>query len=278
MKKYRIIISNFYKNLKTIKKLIDIKKKSPQVFNENISQIILLGSFPYCLWDYTNIKKEIVKNEELEEILNFIIDNNLKLIFDFSNVRLEEKHFSDTYNNHVLNLVSDLNIDISAVVYNYSLATYIKNKYPKSKLIKSDIYKDITINLPFEYCLTDKITYLENEKDIIKNLNKYIIYINSFCENKYDCSYYKSNNILNFETDFNYICKNEKQTFEECKKNNLFISLEEMMELQTKKDFIFAVKSNANNPHELLECYIYYLIKPEFHNEVRLSILKNLYQ
>ena len=56
-----------------------------------------------------------------------------------------------------------------------------------------------------------------------------------------------------------------------------FISREQIIHYYAPNKFTtYKIDGGTNNEFNLLEFYLHYLIKPQFHNEVRLRVLSNL--
>ncbi len=205
MQKYNLIFSLEETSSNIIKRILDLKEKTPDILNQNIEKIGFAGNFPYCIWAKHNKTVEIYSYEKIENELKYITDNNLMLFFEFDNTRLEEKHFYDTYMNMILKMAQ--NADIYALVYNEKLAEFIKNKYEyiktvnikdlaKNSIYTTDIEKDIeTLNkmsedvLNFEFPMNKQETYTslsieDIEKYTKEGIKNFIIKIND--TDKYD--------------------------------------------------------------------------------------------
>ena len=103
---------------------------------------------------------------------------------------------------------------------------------------------------------------------------KYIIYLNSYGPDKKEIADKKSKDILEFNS-INYDSYPlEIATFEESKKLADFVSVEIMEKLAFGGIKNFIIKNNKNSYYEILESFIYYLIKPEYQDKIRLELIK----
>lgn len=272
-KKYNIFISNFTNYLSTIKIILQIKNDYPQYFKEEISQIGLLGSFPYSIWSCAQMGNGFTNNISLENDLRYILDNNLKLIFDFSNTNLKQENFYDSFSNFVLNMTNELKIDYSICITNKDLAKFIKEKYNNINFINANYNKQLFDDEFFTSNIIDWEFFNNNKEEIEKNSEKYILKLNSFCENCYSCKEKISKAILNFEI-YNNTCEKISKSFESSKENKFFVS---QAEIEKNSITNFIINLNSTEVFENIEVLLYYLVKEENQAEVKLMLLKQIY-
>ena len=272
MKKYNIILDNRHCDFEFMWLLLEIKRNNPEFFNDSIGKLSFYFMFPYSIWSLSRSKDFFLPFENIVADTNRLEDNNCDIYLDFENTNIKEKHFSDRYSNLVLEATK--NKYINAVIYSDDLAKYIKTNYSNVNLIQSPIKNKMNIESPFEMNMIDYSLYC-HRKDEIKNKPSTILMVNSFCYNSYLCSSHISDNILNYEIDKPNNCQNRLKTFYEMKRNKLFVPVEEMNSI-CNNDSIqnFFVKTNCENKFERLETYLYYIIKPQHINKVRLECLK----
>ncbi len=249
MEKYNIIFPMELTSFYIIRRIINLKEEKPEIFNDSINKIGFIGNIPYCIWSARNQSIEIYSYERIENDFKYISDNNLILILEFDNTKLEEKHFIDTYMNMVLMLAKD--VDIYAIIYNEKLAEYVKNKYPYVKTVRMDS-KDVIP--PFDYCLTyskeetaPNYIYTTDIQRDIETLNR------------------MSEDVLNFEI--------IKQPAEKC---DIELDIEDIEKLSKSGIESFIIKVSPEDKYDMVNAYIKYLIKNDYQNEVRLNLLKML--
>lgn len=238
MSKINIILPANNKLSEISKCFVKIKKNSPEYFLENIARISLFGCFSYCIWALAQQEKMYHSREEIEQYIQFIIDNDSAVYFDFLNTKIQSEHLYDSYSNLILTLTK--NINVNAFVSSNILKSYIKENYTH-----------VNIN-------TDNI-----------------IYLNSYCENCKECYDKKSEDKLNFEKALPYSCEKEVITFGESIKRNDFISQEKLQDLIIEGHTDFIIREQEKDKYEFIESCLYYLIKPEYQNIVRLKVLKS---
>ncbi len=271
MDKYNLIIDNTRFDMGLIWQILDLKKEMPQAFYERMNKLSFYFMFPYSIWSKSRTERNYIPFENIESDTNRYEDNGCAMYFEFENVDVKPENFQDRYSNLVLNTAKDK--DSYAVVFNSDLARYIKENYSQIRLVQSEIKRNPYIEAPFEYGIIDYISY-KNNKDKFQNKASYILEVNSFCKNLYRCSNLLSNNKLNYGIERPINCGDRLKTFEEMKKNELFVSIEEINKINDEGVENFLVKANCDERFEVLEAFLYYLIKPEYKDEIRLRFIK----
>ena len=261
MNSINIILPTQQQLLNISKTFMIFWKISPEYFYDFISKISFKGSFPYCIWSCEEQDKIFRTKEEIISFLLFAKENNNAIYFDFSNTKLENLHFYDRYTNYFLSLTKDM--ETYAIVANLELGKYIKEHFPHIKLVDKNSIFDIQI---------------ADKKSTIQNYEKTIMYLNSYCNNCEVCINEKSIKKLNFEQINIIKCQNITDSFENSKTNEFFISLENLKEYVRKGIRNFIIKEQTFDKYEYIESCLYYLVKPEFHNIVRLKMLKTNHQ
>lgn len=274
MDKYNIIIDNTKFDMGLIWQILDIKKEMPEAFFDRIQKLSFYFMFPYSIWSKSRTDRNFIPFENIESDLNRYEDNGCGMFFEFENVDVKEDGFKDRYSNLVLKNAQGKNA--FAVVFNKDLAKYIKENYSEIKLVQSEIQRNSVIEPPFDFNIIDYISF-KNIKDKIQNKSAYILAVNSFCKNLYRCASLLSNNKLNYNIDRPIRCSDRVLSFSEMKKNELFVSVDEINKINDFGIENFLVKVNCDDRFEVLETYMYYLIKPEYRDEVRLKLIKSCF-
>lgn len=272
--KYNLILDNTSCDFNPMWRFLEIRKEKPFAFNNSIQKLSFFYMFPYSIWSITNNRDHYISFENVTADINKLEDFCCDIYLEFENINLEEKYFKDRYSNMVLDVIKDK--PFNAVVFNNELANYIKNKCPKAKLIQSAVKNKVAIEPPFDMNVIGYNYYKYNKSDIVPNKQSYIISVNSFCYNTHMCADYLSQNKLDYEADKPNLCMNRMGTFSEMKKNALFVSLEEMDNLCAEGFDTFLVKTNCDNIYEKMETYLYYTVKPEYRDSIRLELIKSI--
>lgn len=97
------------------------------------------GGIP-CSWDTNNIPSEISSSySDIRNSIETYNRRNVSCCFTFNNYDVNEKMFYDELPNKILKAASEFDVDNYAIIASDALYQYIKDNYPKIKLISSVI-------------------------------------------------------------------------------------------------------------------------------------------
>ena len=279
-KKVNFILPNLFNNFYINKFFIELKNSNPSYFYGDFILSQVYGTVPYSIWGINNTRKYApLKN--IKQIFDFYYKNKLSVNLLFENNFLHKEHLYDTYSNSVLETAHKKGNYITLT--SDILEEYIKKNYPKFNIIKI-VNKN---GLGRKNVFID--SRLNNQLDNLKIKYKFDTYLmlNPLCIGS--CALYDfhrefiAKEQLNYNENGLFLCPLEDDlSFYSSFKNPDFISLDKLTELNKKgfNNFFInnAIINRSINKHytniDLIESYIYYLIKPEYHDFVR----KNLTQ
>lgn len=185
--KIHFIIPGLYEHPSLNFMLLELLKKHPEYFRDNIDISAVYGSFQFCIFDggriFTGYRH--TTKEEIEQIVNTYNEKyQVPIRLVCTNPILEQKHFYDRFGNLVLKLCeNDIN---EIVINNEAFQNYVQDKYPSYSFISSTTK-----------CLA-KIDDLKKELDnpfykmvcLDYNLNKNWNFLNSLTDaQKFKCEF-----------------------------------------------------------------------------------------
>ncbi len=282
-KKVNFIIPNLFNNFYINKFFIELKNSNPNYFYDDCILSQVYGTVPYSIWGINNTRK-YAPLRHINQILDFYYKNNLSVNLLFENNFIKKEHLYDTFSNSVLQAAHKKGNYITLA--SDILEEYIKKNYPKFKIIK----------ISGEDGLGRKNIFLEsrlnNQLDKVKIKYKSDTYLmlNPLCLGS--CPLYDFHREFIAKEQLNYneyglfLCPLENDlSFYSSFKNPDFISLTKIKELNNKGFNNFFINNailnrsiNKNYTNiDLIESYIYYLIKPEYHDFVRKSLTQQHY-
>lgn len=136
MKKAKFYIPFSKRTMQINYDLVMYQNKYPEIFNDGYYIGAFYGSFGYTPWcGGSRNHIELSSYEYMNEVLNFMEQNNIPIRFAFTNSELTEKHLYDTYGNLMLELYNTGNNEV--LVASELMENYIKTNYPKYKVVKS---------------------------------------------------------------------------------------------------------------------------------------------
>lgn len=285
-------------------------ENSPEFFREGVEIGSFYGTFPPSIWNggrvmFGNCDKKFIKG-----IIKYWSDRNIPLRFTYTNPMIEEKHLSDQFCNMIMNY-ADNGIN-GCIVASPILEDYIRKNYPNFKItsstckrireenvLHSELEKDYHL-VVLDYDFNNNFEVLEK----IPDKEKCEILVNPCCnpECKNRSDHYKvigleqiaiaehiKKNPANVPYDPDKFARKhpEYKTELECK-----CELRSIYDIQTLKTHIspddiwnkyvpmgfsnFKIEGRTFDVFNLMEHYMYYMIKPECVNKARLVFLRNL--
>lgn len=297
----KFFIPNFYENFKLHLFLIDYMRERPFYFRDNIEIGAVYGTFPGAIWNGGRPKPGNIPSEEdwdyFQEIIWEYNSRGIPVRFTWTNCLLKEEHFDDPMCNRIMQIAHNGRNEV--LVSNPELEKFLKQKYPYYKYIAS-ITKCVQNEEEFLKMLNCDNYYMavldwrnnrnyEYLKSIPESLKHKIEFlVNSRCFG--DCpnlkSHYAIMSKLQLEnrhiapTDPYFGCKASWGNFYEMLKvKPLMISADEIYDLYNKElGFInFKIEGRTFSPPEIIEEMVYYMVKPEYQNKIRLILLNYIW-
>ena len=265
--------------------LVDLLSQHPEFFAHDIRIGAIYGCFPNQIWNGgRRVIGQDVGINEIKNIIKSFNDIGIPIRFTYTNALLTEEHLDDVQ----CNLITEIaNNGMNEILVNSPLLEdYLRNKFPNFKYILSttkcirdidELNKLIKSN-KYYLVLTDQRDNFDFDfLNKIEDKSKVEILINTYCSK--DCpkrlEHYKimsakqlglSNEIVD--------CPFVERNFAEMVESDDIIKIEN---LQKYIDMGFIhYKIEGRNFHfiNVIDSYIYYLIKPEYQNKVRENILR----
>ena len=272
--KINIIISNMIECFFVNRFFILLQKTNPNYFNENYVISSVTGSLNYSIWNL-NRKEKYINFSTFQILYNFYRENDISINFVFENPNINEEEVYDNFSNLALSYAHEDGNSIS--LYSNVLENYIKNNYPSYKIFKITSPE----NKENKYIEID--SRYNSTINKVENKQKTIITLNPICPP--DCKLYDihreylSQEQKNFYAPSKFfICPLKSSTcFYDLEKNPNFISNEEIKKYIENGFYTFRINANYiirntiinYSMIDIIESYVYYLIKPNFQNEIR---------
>lgn len=269
--------------------IVELWEKEPEKFYDGVEIKAVYGSFYGAIWNGGRLKPGISDRERIKSSLAYFNEKGIPCRFTWTNSLLEEKHLNDTYCNLIMN---EGNNGLNEAIVNMKLLEdYIREAYPKYKIISSttkcildidefneELKKDYKL-VVLDYRNNNNYEFLEK----IEDKGRVEIVLNEICSP--DCKVrkehfdYHSKMQLNYETlnSYDWECNDGSEGFYKSFKNRSFVKLEDLQRLKEMGFKHFKIQGRYGNPAEVLENYVYYMIKPEYRDEVRLDTIMQIW-
>jgi hypothetical protein len=284
-------LPDFYFNCKMNKITLKYQEEHPEWFNDGCNIVGFYGVYPATVWNGEYYVIGGADNENIKATTKEFNDKGKAIIHEFTNSELQPYHIYDNIGNIHLRLTeNELNM---VCVTTDLLKDYIEEAYPKFSFISSSakhLYEieDLQTELKddsFKYVIANTIFNNDDQLFDLENKDKIIMVIND--AHKFSCPNDAARCKFNSEVQLNYGVAAEQSPCNGCEAFTV-----SFYELMNRKHFItvddvyskypenginnFYVAGRAANKLDLLEAYVYYLIKPEWQDYVRLKAMMEL--
>lgn len=288
---------------------VEMLKHCPEYFRDGVEIASVYGVFPPSLWNGGRIQEGNCNRRFIKSVIGAFNERGIPLRFTFTNPVLEKKHLNDNFCNMVMHLANNgLN---EVIVMSPLLEEYIRKNYPKYKLTSSTckritdpdaLYNEVNNDyhiVVIDYDLNNKFDVLEK----IPQKEKCEILVNACCEPacKRRSAHYRSIGLqqiayadhikkypdMPFNPDMlirehpeilqTAECRCTERTIFDIKNLSTHITPDDIWEKYVPMGFSqFKIEGRTLDIFNLMEHYLYYMIKPERKEEARFMLLKQL--
>lgn len=267
---------------------LDLLHTNPEYFYDEVEIGGIYGSFPGSIWNGGRLVSGSMPYQEIKFLIEKYNHNNIPLRFTFTNSLIEKKHLYDTYCNLIVELANNGKNEI--IINSPVLEQYLRKNYPNFKYILSttrcerDIDKINKATKNYDLVVID---YRDNKNikflEAIEDKDKIELLVNSYCDP--NCPRRKEHYEAIAELQLNYkaiepkthsftSCSTYKKQFYDILEYPTVITREELYDKYSKMGFQhFKLEGRTMPIQQVIESYLYYMIKPEYINKVRLMYL-----
>lgn len=305
--KVRFHLPDFNKHFKFNLVFATMLEKCPHYFREGVEIASLYGVFPPSIWNGGRTQGGVCEPEFVKNVIRTFNSRGIPLRFTFTNPLITEEHLNDEYCNMVMRLANNgLN---EVIVFSPILEDYIRTIYPNYKITSSTCKRITSPDNLFEELENDyHIVVLDydfnNKFDILEKIphkEKCEILVNACCDPgcKMRSEHYKligeqqiqynkhlrehPNEPFNMN-DYSpktistaITCKCRERTLFDIKGLSTHITPDDIWEKYVPMGFSqFKIEGRTASTLNVLENYMYYMIKPECRDEARFMFLYNL--
>ena len=290
-----LFLPDFYFNSRMNQAFIELKENNPEYFNENCNIKAVYGVFPTSIWNGEVYCAAGCANDNAKETTAWYNDRGVSLIHEFTNCKLQPFHVYDNACNIYCRISEDEN-NYCCIVDDL-LLDYISSTYPKFKFISSSAKQLWDINglevelakEDFAYVIANPVFNPDKELFNISNKDKLILVANS--AHKYSCpnDSQRCRYMSQLQLDYGLTpqdsdkfscahCTSVNEDFYTVMRDRKhFISVEDMYGKYSEEGINnFYIYGRGYNAFDVLEAYVYYMIKPECQDRVRLKMMINL--
>lgn len=298
----RFHIPDFLKHFTLNMLLVQAMERYPEKFREHAVIGSVYGVFPTALWNGGRFFQGTCDERVIKEILKQFNSRGIPCRYTFTNPLITEKHLSDRFCNRLMELADGGFNEV--IVASPVLEAYIREKYPAFPVISSTC-KELTdtqkleaeLEKPYQLVVLDY--RLNNEWDVLSQISKpekCEILVDACCDPDckrrgahYECIGKSHLQFAQWEKSAKpggrppmldvqqFTCKYMEMPLYATTGFRTHVTPEDIYEKYVPAGFRnFKLEGRSLPDIDVLETYIYYLVKPEYQNELRLELLLRL--
>ena len=284
--KIKFYLPDFYYQYKLNKKLVELLHEHPEYFYDNIQISAVYGSFPSAIWNGGRLMTGTTTNDNIKNTIAGFNNIGIPVRFTFTNCLIEKEHVYDTYCNMIMDYANN---GMNEVLVNSPiLEEYLRNKYPNFKYILSTTRCERDINKINDACENYDLVVPDYRDNIdfdylnkLKHKDKIELLINAYCDP--DCKirskHYEqlSKDQITFAPYSTFTsCDVMGRAFMEAQKLPTVMKVEDLYGKYTELGFSnFKIEGRTLHSYEIIESYIYYLVKTEYKDIVRHDLVRH---
>lgn len=280
---------------------IDAIKERPELFYDNIKIASSYGCFPPAAWNGGRAAVGAVRRDFINFIIKEYNSRGVPIRYTFTNPLVTEKHLSDPFCNMITEAAAN---GLNEIIVNVPvLEEYIREKFPQYPLISSTVKQiedreQLLSELEKDYKLV-VLDYNWNnrfeELEALPHKDKIELLVNSYCtphckrrkkhyEFLGDLQFKLNRQVFGSEKDMmtpipdtQFPCPNTDLNFYDTLAFETHISPRDIYEKYVPMGFEnFKIEGRLMHAVNILESYIYYLVKPEHRDRLRVDMLRAL--
>lgn len=302
----RFHIPDFWKHGDVNLYLIDLIKNHPEYFYDGIEIASCYGCFAPALWNGGRTVGGSTSGEQIKATIEEFNKRNIPIRYTFTNPTLTEQDLKDPFCNRLCRLAQN---GLNEIIVNAPfLEEYIREKYPQYPLVSSTVkqiedYDQLMKEFEKDYKLVVLDYNWNNDFEKLEKIPRELrarceILINPYCtphckrrKEHYqvlgrcqrNCS--KTLDNLNkvmrgvkvpdpMEEATNFKCPNTNYNLYQVMHYSTFISREDIYGRYLDMGFNnFKIEGRVLSAPNVIESYMYYMVKPEYRDRVRLDML-----
>lgn len=286
MNQINFYIPDFYHRYDLNIKLITLMKEHPEYFYDNINIGAVYGTFPGAIWNGGRWLGGITTSDNMMATVESFNDLGVPIRFTFTNCLLEDTHVYDAYCNLIMKHANNGKNEV--LVNSPVLEQYLRDKYPDFKYILSttrcerDVDKINEACSKYDFVVMD---YRDNPNDDflsrLTNKDHIEILINAYCSPL--CSQRLKHYSFLADKQLNFLgcsdsikCDAPYKSFFDILPYPTVIKVEDLYGKYVDMGFSnFKIEGRTLHPMDLIESYVYYLVKPEFKEKVRYDLVRS---
>lgn len=267
--------------------LIRYMNSNPDAFRKDICIGSIYGTFPDAYWNGGRFMGGYADVFNIENTINAINNLGIPVRFTWTNSLINEHLLYDPYCNTVMKFANN---GMNEVLVNSPLLEdYLRKTYPNFKYISSTTKCLLDIDRINKECEDYYLVVLDYRKNIDKDFlgklkykDKIELLINAYCspECKERSEHYEYLSRLQLTEKLEERqCYLLAKTFHESFKYNTVIRVDDLYDYYVNQGFEnFKIEGRTVHPIDLIDSYMYYMVKEEYQDEIRNNMVQELWR
>ena len=261
-------------------------KSSPEICRDNVEVGSIYGCFPSCILNGGRaLVRKRYSTQQIEQTYNILDEYGLTARLTLTNMFPHEEDFNDEYLNTILRLGAEHGAE--AIIYSDKVRDFVRDNYGMKTVLSTT--RNITdINEFNAACKENDFVVLDYSvhKDdaflsAIKQPEKAEIMVNEFCVKgcTQRAKHYQHNSIdQQGDAITEFVCPHNKADFFKHESGHpVIFTADEVQELSNKYGVqYFKIVGRGVPFATVLEALTYYIIKPQYHAEVKNLVMSSI--
>lgn len=294
-------LPDFCGNYKMNLAFADALSEHPELFYDDIKIASSYGCFPPAAWNGGRAAVGAVRREFIDGIIKEYNSRGIPIRYTFTNPLVTEKNLSDPFCNMITRIAEN---GLNEIIVNVPvLEEYIRKNYPLYPLISSTVkqLEDKTALLA-ELEKDYKLVVLDynwnnrfDELEALPNKDKIELLVNPYCtphckrrkkhyeflgERQFELNrqvFGSDKDMMRPVPDTDFPCPNTNMNFYDTLSFETHISPDGIYNKYVPMGYSnFKIEGRLMHPVNILESYLYYLVKPEHRDRLRVEMLRGL--
>ncbi|MBR6419266.1 MAG: hypothetical protein IKS42_02925 [Oscillospiraceae bacterium] len=280
--------------------LIMMMEKHPEAFRPETDIGSIYGEFPSSMWNGGRVVGGGIGEEDMRYIIGEINGKGISLRYTFTNPLIGKAHLDDAHCNRCLKLADRADRLNAVILVSPELEKYIRRKYPNYRIVSStckqirdfdklceELEKDyacvvLDYNFNNQFELLEKLPHKERIEILCNPLcppacprrGKHYNYLGRL-QIAFSEHLKKNGTSRGFRFSEDFECPHTEKSIYDITQHATHVSPEDIYEKYIPMGFQnFKIEGRSTNLLNVIETYMYYLVKPEHRDEIRLNFLR----
>lgn len=271
--------------------LSEMLRRSPEFFYDGVEIASVYGTFPTSLWNGGRSFSGMIEPKAVEGIIRQFNDRNIPLRFTFTNPKIKLEHLKDPFCNTILKMANNGMNEV--IIVSPLLEDYIRMKYPSYRITSStckqledidalseELEKDYNL-VVLDYNWNNRFEDLEK----IPHKEKCELLVNACCTPHCKKRKEHYDYVGDYQIKLTEHMKHPREPFDfkdfECPQMGMALYQTTGYATHIKPEDIynkyipmgfenFKIEGRSVPDINVLETYMYYMVKPEYRDRARL--------